>query len=215
MNNTKLDYSGLNTVVLNSIPPTAKRILDLGCGTGALGKWIKARQACNISGITYSESEAHKAREVLDTVLVRNLDSFSVDGLPEFDCIVCSHVLEHLLWPEELLKLLKSRLSPSGQLIVAVPNVLVWHSRIKLALGRFRYTDGGIMDRTHFRFFDWRSAQTLVSGAGYRITSAIADGGLPRSRYLWRGKRFADSLATRLAPGIFGWQFVITAENQS
>jgi hypothetical protein len=65
------------------------------------------------------------------------------------------------------------------------------------------------MDRTHFRFFDWTSARALVASAGFREISAYADGGFPLARYLPGAGRLLSHAALRMAPGLFGWQFVI------
>jgi hypothetical protein len=92
---------------------------------------------------------------------------------------------------------------PDGRLIVALLNSLVWRQRVRFLQGKFRYTDGGLMDRIHFRFFDWTSTRALVAGAGFREISAYADGGFPLALGL---------AALRMAPGLFDWQFVIVAE---
>jgi hypothetical protein len=64
-------------------------------------------------------------------------------------------------------------------IIVALPNVLHWKQRLEFLKGHFKYTEGGLMDRTHFRFFDWQTAQDLLTQSGYQITQAEADGSFP------------------------------------
>jgi hypothetical protein len=78
--------------------------------------------------------------------------------------------------------------------------------------GRFRYTQGGIMDDTHLKFFDWITARRLVETAGYEVVGAVAEGGCPGSRFLpgFLGGAL-DRLATTMRPGLFGVQFVIVA----
>jgi SAM-dependent methyltransferase len=209
----RLLYGALNCPVQAAIPLSARRVLDLGCGTGALGRDVKSRQPAEVVGVTYSEAEAALAEEHLDSVLVQDLNAFEPDGLGQFDCVVCSHVLEHLCWPDQLLHSIQSLLAPGGRLIVALPNALAWRQRLAFAFGRFRYTDGGLMDRTHFRFFDWHTARSLVSGAGYRVISARGDGVLPLARFVPVLGRYLNRVAVRLAPGLFSWQFVIVAES--
>lgn len=61
---------------------------------------IKSRQKVYIHGLTYSQEEADLAKTRLDDVSV--LDLNDLDGINSginsdyFDCIICSHVLEHL-----------------------------------------------------------------------------------------------------------------------
>ena len=154
-----LEYGALNRPVLDAIPTSVRRVLDLGCGTGSLGRALKARQMVDVTGVTYSSTEAEMARRYLDRVIVTDLNTFSPTDLGRFDCIICSHILEHLYWPDHVLRAMVPLLEPGGRLFVALPNSLVWRQRVRFLRGEFRYTDGGLMDRTHFRFFDWTSAR--------------------------------------------------------
>ncbi|MCE9608442.1 MAG: class I SAM-dependent methyltransferase [Planctomycetia bacterium] len=208
----KLSYGALNIPVFEAIPIGARRVLDVGCGTGTLGQALKNRQAVEVTGLTYSEPEAVAARKRLDRVEVCDLNAFGMCDLGNFDCIVCSHVLEHLYWPGEFLKRLSPLLSPEGRLVVALPNVLAWRQRLAFLCGRFRYADGGLMDRTHFRFFDRQTARELVSQAGYDVLSAEAQGVFPLARYLPGIGKSIDRAAVKIAPGLFGIQFIITAK---
>lgn len=204
-------YEAINHPVLRRVPRGARRVLDLGCGTGALGRELKARQACEVVGVTHSAEEAEAAAGRLDEVLVRDLDGLDPRGLGEFDCVVCSHVLEHLCQPEKLLASLRACLSPGGVLVVALPNALQWRQRFEFARGRFRYTDGGLMDRTHLRFYDWTTARGLLEAGGYVVLESEADGGFPLSRYMSGVGRLLDTAALRLLPGMFGAQFILIA----
>jgi len=186
-------------------------MLDVGCGDGALGQALMQETRCVVVGVTHSESEAEQARRTLDHVEVADLNTFDPIALGRFDCIVCSHVLEHLLAPEQFLRRLRACLAAGGTLVIALPNVLHWRQRVEFMRGRFRYADGGLMDHTHYRFFDWQTSQLLVSGAGFRVVKRFADGGLPLSR--WLGPQLGpaiDRCAVRRFPGLFGFQFVFS-----
>lgn len=54
----------------------------------------------------------------------------------EFDLIICTEVLEHLLWPQALLKEFHRILSPDGKLIASVPNTVSLTYRIAWLMGR-------------------------------------------------------------------------------
>ncbi len=204
-------YAAVNQPVLERVPPDAGRVLDIGCGTGALGREIKGRRDCEVVGVTHSEEEAEEARRHLDEVLVRDLNVFDPREAGSFDCVVCSHVLEHLYRPERLLAALRDALAPGARLVVALPNVLHWRQRAEFARGRFRYTDGGLMDSTHYRFYDWTTARALLTESGYALIESEACGGFPLSRLLPLVRRPLDRAALRLAPGVFGVQFVFVA----
>ena len=206
-------YQSINQAVFRHVPAGTRTLLDIGCGGGVFGAAVKAAMPCRVVGVTYSEAEAHQARQRIDQVEVADLNGYEPGALGKFDCIVCSHVLEHLLHPGQVLARLRACLQPGGSLIVALPNVLFWKQRLEFLLGRFEYTEGGLMDRTHVRFFDWDSAQRLIRDAGFVVRESSADGCVPLSR------RFGATLSksidrTGLArlPGVFGFQFVFRCE---
>jgi len=205
-------YGSVNQAVFERIPSSAKTILDVGCGDGTLGSALKKRAACSVTGITVSGEESRNAESALDSVVYADLEDTDFRSMGTFDAIVCSHVLEHLSNPTRILVRLRQHLAPGGLLLIALPNPLVWHQRLAFLAGRFRYTEGGIMDDTHLRFFDWETAAELVQVAGYQIVEAMAEGGWPGARFL--PTKIGSSLnqfATRVYPGLFGVQFVITA----
>jgi len=205
-------YQSVNYPVLESIPADASRILDIGCGGGDLGAVLKHRATPTVVGVTSSQDEAELARAYLDFVEVADLNHIEPGYLGYYDCIVCCHVLEHLHDPQRLLcSLARDCLAPNGVLIVALPNVLHWKQRLQFLIGRFRYTEGGIMDNTHIHFYDWDTAAMMLVDSGYRIETRIATGILPLSHILKPiGKRL-DRLAVKLWPRLFGWQFIICA----
>jgi SAM-dependent methyltransferase len=208
-------YEGVNHQVLTHMPRGVRSVLDVGCGAGELGRKIKEKMACRIVGITCSEAEAGMASQRLDEVLVRDLNDFDASEVGQFDCVICSHVLEHIYQPDQLLKRLSRSLAPGGTLIVALPNVLHWRQRLEFLMGRFKYTEGGLMDRTHYRFFDWATARELLTGSGYAIVEAEAHGAFPLSRFLSRLGGRLDRAALKRFPGLFGFQFVFICNPDS
>jgi trans-aconitate methyltransferase len=206
-------YAAENRALLVLVPKEARRFLDVGCGTGALVAAIQREHGgSHFEGITYSEEEARRAQEIMHRVWRADLNTFDFEQLGMFDCIVCSHVLEHLARPWEVLQRLRGHLDPDGVLLVALPNVLELKTRMAFLMGRFRYADGGILDRTHYRFFDWRTAFELVRDAGFEVDVRTATGffPLPGIRPLIGGlAQRLDDAAARHFPGLFGMQFIL------
>lgn len=202
-------YQSVNNAVLQRIPAHARSLLDIGCGGGVFGAAVKSARRCAVVGVTYSEAEAVQARTRLDHVEVADLNVLDPATLGRHDCIVCSHVLEHLYMPQQLLRGLRACLKPGGALLVALPNVLFWKQRLQFLRGRFRYTEGGLMDRTHYRFYDWQSAQDLVTDAGYVLTERTADGVFPLSRVFGRAAANAINRRALISmPSLLGVQFI-------
>jgi hypothetical protein len=89
--------------------------------------------------------------------------------------------------------------------------VLYWRQRLQFLIGRFRYTEGGLMDNTHVVFFDWSTARQLITQAGLRLTDCCSEGGFPGSRFLGPAGTMLDSVSLAAAPGLMGTQFVLVA----
>ncbi len=210
-------YEAINTAIIKHLPNNhnPEHVLDVGCGTGQLGKYIKQQFNCQVTGVTYSDEEAVEASVHLDKVIVFNLNNLSLVELEKFDCVICSHILEHLYCPQNLLAHLHDVLLPSGKLIVALPNVLHWKQRLEFLKGNFKYTDGGLMDKTHFRFFDWDTAFDLVQNSGFQVIYREADGYFPLPlirKIIGSSVLKIDRIATQIMPGLLGVQFIIVAK---
>jgi 2-polyprenyl-3-methyl-5-hydroxy-6-metoxy-1,4-benzoquinol methylase len=154
-----------------------KTVLDCGCSTGDVARLLTLN-GCDVVGIEADPDRAAAAREVCRAVIVGDLereDTFDAVRRHRslFDCIVCSHVLEHLRDPQRALRRLAPLLAERGRLIVGPPNVAHWRVRFQLARGDWNYTDYGILDRTHLRFFTSSSAVALLTDAGFRIDAMI------------------------------------------
>lgn len=208
-------YEAINPAVLTRLPGGPARLLDLGCGDGSLGAaWKALGPDRHVTGVTYSEEEAGRARARLDVVHTADLDTFDPAPLGVFEAVVCSHVLEHLRDPRRLLRALRPCLRPEGALVVALPNVVYWRQRLQFLSGRFRYTEGGLMDRTHLAFYDPQTALDLVRESGWQVVESHGDGGLPLPgvrRLLGPLAGQLDRLAVGRFPGLFAAQMVLTA----
>lgn len=205
-----------NGSVLRQVPDAAIRVLDVGCGMGDNARFLVGRGHV-VDGITLSQTEATAARSFCRRVLVGNLEHGLPSGVDAaYDCCLCSHVIEHICWPERMLADIHRTLLPTGgALIVALPNLLNYKSRLRLLTGDFEYTPSGLMDDTHFRWYTFKSAQAMLRKNGFRIELAFGEGGAP----LWPVRRILprkitraiDKLADRLSPGLFGNQLIFVA----
>ena len=158
-----------NATALVRIPKGAVRILDVGCGGGANGRWL-AEQGFESFGLTQSIEEASTARRWYRGVVVSDAEKFFPcgAGLP-FDAILFIDALEHFRDPWAVLTRCRANLHEGGAVLAFVPNIGHVKARLALLRGSFRYTATGLMDRTHLRFFDGKSVRELFTASGYRI----------------------------------------------
>lgn len=123
-------------------------ILDVGCAKGIIGNILKELNFSNVDAVEIDEH----ARE-----LAKNSYNFifpSIDSVQKkYDVILLLDVLEHTESPTQFLKNLLTKLSPSGKLLLSVPNVAFLLVRLQLLFGNFNYTQKGILDVTHLHFF--------------------------------------------------------------
>jgi 2-polyprenyl-3-methyl-5-hydroxy-6-metoxy-1,4-benzoquinol methylase len=197
--------------------PAGLRLLDLGAAGGHLGRAVRSRCAY-LAGVEPDASLPASCREGYDDW--RAADALSAgDWEAPFDAVVCADVLEHLPRPELLLARIRAWLKPGGTLFVSLPNVANVTVRAGLLLGRFRYADRGILDRTHLRFYTRSTAKALIENGGFRVRSVAATAmpyelalpALGRPPFAGAVRGFAAATG-RLWPTLFGYQFVIEAE---
>jgi SAM-dependent methyltransferase len=190
------------------------RALDCGCGAGDNARRLSGSN-WKVIGVTISEQEALLAGNYCESVLIHDLE----EGLPRqlegpFDLVLLSHILEHLREPAPLLADARRLLAPDGVLAVALPNVLYWRQRLDFLTGRFDYAQIGILDRTHLRFYTYRSGRSVLVDNGYEIVRQCVEGFLPIPFRRQIPKVLigpADRAASLLLPGLFGWQLLYTA----
>lgn len=188
---------------------SGKRVLDVGCSSGYLARPL-VEQGCTVVGIEQDEAAAEAAREVCAEVLVGDVETM-VLPFPSgsFDVVLCGDLIEHLRAPEQFLAGVQPLLRADGRLVLTTPNVANWSVRLGLLLGRWRYTERGILDRTHLHLFTRSTLVKTLERAGYRLleldfTVPVPGVGAPSV------ERAAHAVG-RLRPPLFAYQFVVAA----
>jgi SAM-dependent methyltransferase len=218
----------------------AVEVLDLGCGRARIGCEVE-RLGFRVTGIDASPAACTVARRRIGEVLA--LDILDFDALAatlgdrRFDWLVLADVLEHLPDPLAALRCYRRFLRPDGRLVVSLPNVAVWDNRLRLLFGHFEYADSGTLDRTHLRFFTFRTGRRLLTAAGFEPLRATFEPGIVRAflpllkRLIGRGSggdpsailesrpyrlyaRYAmpvEHAVCALAPGLLAFRMVMSA----
>ena len=175
-------YENARPEIQRLVPTDARRILDLGCSSGALGAALKDRGPCEVVGIELDPVYAAEAEGRLDRVVRGDLDVLAssdeaLDDLGRFDCLVCGDVLEHLRDPWLVLARFARVLEPGGTVVVSVPNIRYWETFWQLAVrGTWPKRSQGIFDRTHLRWFTLRDAWNLVGDSGFEVEQLVPIG---------------------------------------
>jgi O-antigen biosynthesis protein len=186
-----------------------ERVLDVGCSTGYVAERLQARGA-TVVGLDLDERAAAQARRFCEAVHVGDVETMELPFEPaSFDAIVCGDLVEHLRDPRAFLERVRPLLRADGRVVLSTPNIANWAMRLGLLFGRFRYTEWGILDRTHTHLFTRKTLRECLEAAGYRIsvvdfTVPVPVLSTPRVEALahWVG---------RVRPSLLAYQFVVAA----
>lgn len=143
-------------------------VLDVGAGRGALGEAIQNR-GYTVYAIEACEEAAKEASNRVDHVIHADLHDIekinaSLNG-KKFKYIIFSDVLEHVYDPLAVLRSYLPLLDNDGRVLISLPNAVNWLNRLRFLFGNFNYEMTGVMDRTHIRFFTFKSAKKLLLAA--------------------------------------------------
>ncbi|HTW42738.1 MAG TPA: methyltransferase domain-containing protein [Solirubrobacteraceae bacterium] len=151
------------------------RVLDIGAATGSVAGALREHGA-RVWGVEIDEAAASEAAKVCEQVVVGDVEQLDLDSelnQHEFDWLLFLDLLEHLRDPLAVLKRCLSLLAPGGRVLISLPNVAHRSVRLQLLRGHFRYTEIGLLDRTHLRFFDQDSVRELLADAGLCIEEEL------------------------------------------
>jgi len=148
-----------------------KRILDVGCATGKLLEYLEKNKNCLAFGIEIDADMADEANKRSGKTTCVDIESCA--DLPfekvSFDTIIFADVLEHLKRPDIVLRKIIPYLKEGGYFLFSIPNVAFLTVRLGLLFGKFGYTEYGVLDKTHLRFFTLRTARKLIEESGLKI----------------------------------------------
>ena len=185
--------------MLPYVPAGCRRLLDVGCGAGRFGELLKQTRNIEIWGVEPVASAAAKASVKLDRVINGSFDSDLKLPAGNFDCVVFNDVLEHMVAPEHALRYARGLLSPAGVIVASIPNIrtlpVMWQLLVR---ARWEYTDCGLLDRTHLRFFTKSSIEEMFRSQGYLLEGICGINsykGVPNaSGRLWGAYKLANTL---------------------
>lgn len=136
------------------------RLLDVGCGLGAL--FSAVGDQWEMYGVERSAFCVDHIRERYPDVTVYNEDLSAIgfdDGF--FDAIELSHVIEHVRDPIPLMRELHRILKPGGWLLIGTPNMAGFVAR------RFKENFRLLHDRSHVCMYSTDSLKRLLHETGF------------------------------------------------
>lgn len=150
--------------------PVGATVLELGPAEGYFTRHLQETRQCVIDAVEIDHAMAEKARPWCRLLVEGDLDSMVLGDIfsaGSYDVIVLADVLEHLRFPDRLLRQLSGLLKTDGACLISVPNIAYGGLIAELLEGHFDYRSEGLLDRTHLRFFTQHSLATLLSETGW------------------------------------------------
>jgi len=138
---------------------TGGDLLEVGCGYGFLLDEARALFSQR-AGTEFSTKGAEIARATGAEIFVGGVEQVPPDR--RFDCVIATHVIEHVYQPLAFLKDLAGHIKPGGGIILATPD---FGGALRKVMGRswpsFKVPE-------HVLYFDFHSLSRLMEQAGLR-----------------------------------------------
>lgn len=185
-------------------------VLEIGCGAGDTGAAVLAAgKASTYVGIEISPEAGAIAAGRLTEVLAGDVEALDLSRFAgKFDVLIASEVLEHLIDPWAAVAKLVRCLKPGATVYASSPNIAHWQVLRAIAGGAFDYTETGVFDRTHLRWFTPRTYREMFEAEGVAVQSVgpIAQPG-------WKGRLLTQLSGKRLAH-LFAAQIMLVGTMQ-
>ena len=137
---------------------TGKRVLDLGCRTGALTRAYLAGN--DVVGVDVDRDSLAEAAKLGIEPVWADVDEPLPFEAAGFDVVVAGELLEHVRFPDRLVREVARVLRPGGLLVGSVPNSYRLKSRLRFLVGRPpEFAD----DPTHLRMFGAADLRRLLA----------------------------------------------------
>ena len=199
--------------------PKDIKILDIGTGNGQFGAKLKSLGYTNIYALEIDPAARAEAEKIYKktSVCIEEL------GEQNFDLILLLDVIEHMTAPEDYLKKISSYTKTDSMILVSVPNIAHYSIRLMLLFGFFEYTNRGLLDKTHYSFFNRRRILNAANNIPGFILSSYSVSAAPVEYYLperiWNSSAYKllsnlRAFVQNLLPGLLGFQHLVVLKKQ-
>jgi len=195
-----------------------KCVMEIGAGPGSITRLLTSVSNCRVTALEIDSEAIKRLAPFCERVYQVDLNDKAWSGVVQsrdrFDVVVAADVLEHVYEPLSVLTAMKGFLNEDGYMVISIPHV--GHSAIHACLLEedFEYSDFGLLDRTHIRFFGIKNIQKLFEDAGMKIIHAEFVVRNPEhTEFANRWSRISPEIRSVLAKNPFGsvYQVVVKA----
>jgi 2-polyprenyl-3-methyl-5-hydroxy-6-metoxy-1,4-benzoquinol methylase len=195
--------------------PSNQNILDIGCFSGELLNRVKINQ--KVSNSYFGADLENYLSKEFSFIKFCSLD-FNDKNLnkvfenQKFDIVILGDILEHLVNPWSALSNIEQIIQDSSRILISIPNSGHWYFRLKILFGKIEYTNNGLFDKTHLRFFTKKSSKELIKDSKFEIIelnySSLPWENLFKGGFGSRILSIFERLLILLRPQLFAYQFI-------
>lgn len=161
----------------------AKKVLDLGCGNGALVHALRNEGYQTMGCDADAEGIAYAKAGGGDFEVVSVYDDPGELGANDFDCVVSSEVIEHLFRPSALPRFARQVTVPSGHLVITTPYHGYAKNLVLSLLNKWDTHMDPAWDGGHIKLWSRATLTGLLENNGFTVTEFHGVGRFP---YLWK-----------------------------
>jgi len=179
--------------LIASLVPPGSRVLDLGCGNGALLAQLMARRQCSGYGVEIDDANVLACTQRGVNVIQLNLEEgLAMFADQSFDVVLQLDTMQHLRNTERMLRE-TARVGRIG--IVSFPNFAHWPNRVRVVSGRMPVTKTlpyEWYDTPNIRVGTYADFEVLARKGGLRILDSF---GIQNGRAVRRWPNLTASMA--------------------
>lgn len=153
----------------------AKIVLEIGASTGYMTR-VLLQNRCQVDVVEIDQKALNKLPKSVRKIINYSIEDGNVKEMlaSDYDFIILADVLEHLVNPEKVLKVLRSITGSSTKLLISVPNIASWPMRKQLFFnGDFEYQESGTLDKTHLHFYTVNTLPKFLKETGWEVDNII------------------------------------------
>lgn len=205
-------------IILSQITP-GSYVLECGCATGYMTKYMTEKLGCHVNIIEYSPAAFQIAKQYAEDGICADLmgDEWQKKFKDhKYDHIIIADVLEHLYNPRRVINELVAFLKDDGNFHVSVPNIAHNDIILNLINDNWNYTSLGLLDNTHIRFWAYNNLAPFFQKEGLSIIKfdcSFVQVGITEQANYAADLDFINQLHKRKTGDIY--QFVITLQKES
>ena len=147
--------------IARALPSRAASILDAGCATGGLLTALRDHGFPAVAGLDPSPRCAAACRERGFEAYVGSISTASAPAhMPKFDCVVVSHVLEHVYDIPAFFTAARRLLAPGGYLYIETPDAARYDDYLYAPFQEF--------NTEHINHFSARALENIARRFGFQ-----------------------------------------------